>query len=89
MTHRPCITLMACTMVITLALFTAPPGNAGELSNCPSLTACFTPGGNCTDAIVKALREANRAFSSKLIALPRRQLRKRWWRLKNAASRRT
>jgi phosphatidylserine/phosphatidylglycerophosphate/cardiolipin synthase-like enzyme len=58
MTLRPCITLMACTMVITLALFTAPPGNAGELSNCPSLTACFTPGGNCTDAIVKALREA-------------------------------
>jgi phosphatidylserine/phosphatidylglycerophosphate/cardiolipin synthase-like enzyme len=24
------------------------------------VTACFTPGGNCTDAIVKALGEAKR-----------------------------
>jgi len=58
MTNRPCIGFIACTMVITLVLFIAAPSNAVELSNCPSLTVCFTPGGNCTDAIVKALGEA-------------------------------
>jgi phosphatidylserine/phosphatidylglycerophosphate/cardiolipin synthase-like enzyme len=31
---------------------------AGVPESCPTVTVCFTPGGNCTDAIVKALGDA-------------------------------
>jgi phosphatidylserine/phosphatidylglycerophosphate/cardiolipin synthase-like enzyme len=38
-----------------------PPAPSPSTTTTPSaVTACFTPGGNCTDAIVKALGEAKR-----------------------------
>jgi phosphatidylserine/phosphatidylglycerophosphate/cardiolipin synthase-like enzyme len=39
----------------------APPDSLPSATTTPSaVTVCFTPGGNCTDAIVKALGEAKR-----------------------------
>jgi phosphatidylserine/phosphatidylglycerophosphate/cardiolipin synthase-like enzyme len=54
----------------------APPAPSPSATTTPSaVTVCFTPGGNCTDAIVKALSEAKRtilvqaySFTSALIA---------------------
>ena len=41
----------------------APPAPLSSVPTTPSaVTACFTPGGNCTDAIVKALSEAKRTI---------------------------
>jgi phosphatidylserine/phosphatidylglycerophosphate/cardiolipin synthase-like enzyme len=39
----------------------APPGSSPSATTTPSaVTVCFTPGGNCTDAIVNALGDATR-----------------------------
>jgi hypothetical protein len=35
-----------------------PPSSKGEEASCPTVTVCFTPGGNYTEIIVKALGEA-------------------------------
>jgi phosphatidylserine/phosphatidylglycerophosphate/cardiolipin synthase-like enzyme len=41
----------------------APPTPSPSTTTTPSaVTVCFTPGGNCTDAIVKALSEAKRTI---------------------------
>jgi phosphatidylserine/phosphatidylglycerophosphate/cardiolipin synthase-like enzyme len=41
----------------------APPAPLPSATTTPSaVTVCFTPGGNCTDAIVKALSEAKRTI---------------------------
>jgi phosphatidylserine/phosphatidylglycerophosphate/cardiolipin synthase-like enzyme len=41
----------------------APPGPSSSATTAPSaVTVCFTPGGNCTDAIVKALSDAKRTI---------------------------
>jgi phosphatidylserine/phosphatidylglycerophosphate/cardiolipin synthase-like enzyme len=41
----------------------APPSPSPSVTTTPSaVTACFTPGGNCTDAIVQALADANRTI---------------------------
>jgi hypothetical protein len=41
----------------------APPAPWPRATTTPSaVTVCFTPGGNCTDAIVKALSEAKRTI---------------------------
>src|SRR5215211_8332763 len=41
----------------------APPAPLPRATTTPSaVTVCFTPGGNCTDAIVKALSEAKRTI---------------------------
>jgi phosphatidylserine/phosphatidylglycerophosphate/cardiolipin synthase-like enzyme len=41
----------------------APPAPSPSTTTTPSaVTVCFTPGGNCTDAIVQALGDAKRAI---------------------------
>ena len=41
----------------------APPAPSPSVTTTPSaVTVCFTPGGNCTDAIVQALSEAKRTI---------------------------
>jgi phosphatidylserine/phosphatidylglycerophosphate/cardiolipin synthase-like enzyme len=35
---------------------------AGVPESCPTVTVCFTPGGNCTEAIVQALNNAKRTI---------------------------
>jgi hypothetical protein len=49
-------------LVILMAL--ATPTLAGE-HECLSVTVCFTPGGNCTDAIVQALQRLRRLPESR------------------------
>ena len=33
-------------------------------ADCPRVTVCFTPGGNCTGTIVQALGEAKRTIQA-------------------------
>jgi hypothetical protein len=56
MSHRSTSRLVSLMVVMAVATATLP----GWPESCPTLTTCFTPGQNCTDAIVQALGDAKR-----------------------------
>jgi|SRR5215475_1722967 len=58
MSHRSTPMLVSLLVVMAVATATLP----GWPETCPTLTTCFTPGQNCTDAIVLALNDAKRTI---------------------------
>jgi hypothetical protein len=55
----------------------APPAPWPSATTTPSaVTVCFTPGGNCTDAIVQALGNTKRTILVQAYSFPRRRLRR-------------
>ena len=56
MSHRSTSRLVSLMVVMAVAMAALP----GWPESCPTLTTCFTPGGNCTALIVQALNGAQR-----------------------------
>jgi phosphatidylserine/phosphatidylglycerophosphate/cardiolipin synthase-like enzyme len=49
-------------LIVLLALLAAAMPSLTRGAECPAVTVCFTPGENCTDAIVQALGAAQRTI---------------------------